>query len=413
VLISGAGIAGPALAFWLRRYGFEATVVERAAALRAGGQAVDIRGSARQVVERMGLLPMVKAAGLHERGFAFVDERGGHLVEMPVDHFGGEGIVAEIEILRGDLSRVLYEATAADVDYVFDDSVEMLRQDRTGIEVTFARGGLRRFDMVVGADGVHSRVRTLAFGDESRYVRPLGGYTAYFTLPERVETNGWFAMHNAPGGLVLGIRPAGPSTSQVMFSFLSAPVGYERRGAERQQAVLGERFASMGWEAPRVLRAMPDSHDFYFDLIAQVRMPGWTNGRVALLGDAACSPSPVTGLGTSLAMVGAYVLAGELAQADGECARAFAAYETEMRSFVKECQELPPGGLEGMLPRGRGALWLRNQSMRLMTHWPVRGLVAGMFHKAEAIALKDYSALAATTPSTSPAFARPLTSPVP
>jgi 2-polyprenyl-6-methoxyphenol hydroxylase-like FAD-dependent oxidoreductase len=396
-LICGAGIAGPALAYWFSRTqaqtraGFEVTIVERAPAPRPGGQAVDIRGAARDVVERMGLLTAIKAAGLDEHGFAFVDEDGAHQASMPNDFLGGEGIVAEIEILRGELSRILYEKTRDHTAYRFDDAIESLLQDDDGVQVTFLNSSPRHFDLVIGADGVHSRTRALAFdGDESRWVAPLGGYTAYFTLPFSIETRNWFVMHNAPGGRLIGVRPGGPQAVQVMLSFLSPPRGHERQTASTQKELLREVFAGVGWLVPRVLQEMSSSRDFYFDLIAQVRMERFTSGRVALVGDAGYSPSPVTGLGTSLALVGAYVLAGELGRSSGAFDVALARYESIMRDYVKQCQALPPGGLEGMLPRTRGAIWMRNLSMRMMTRWPVRNLVAGLFQKADAIVLDDY-----------------------
>jgi 2-polyprenyl-6-methoxyphenol hydroxylase-like FAD-dependent oxidoreductase len=175
-----------------------------------------------------------------------------------------------------------------------------------------------------------------------------------------------------------------------MLSFLSPPRGYERQSASTQKELLTEVFAGVGWLVPRVLQEMSSAPDFYFDLIAQVRMQRFTCGRVALVGDAGYSPSPVTGLGTSLALVGAYVLAGELARSGGAYDVAFARYESVMRPYVNQCQELPPGGLEGMLPRTRRAIWMRNLSMRMMTRWPVGNLVAGLFQKADAVALEDY-----------------------
>jgi 2-polyprenyl-6-methoxyphenol hydroxylase-like FAD-dependent oxidoreductase len=396
-LICGAGIAGPALAHWLSRAGFEVTIIERAPAPRAGGQAVDIRGAARDVVERMGLLQDIKAAGLDEHGFAFVDEDGAHQAAMPVDFLGGEGIVAEIEILRGELSRILYERTLDHAKYRFDDSIVSLVQDDDGVHVEFLNSSPGRFDLVIGADGVHSLTRALAFdGDESRCVAPLGGYTAYFTLPCSIETGNWFLMHNAPGGRLIGVRPGGPQAVQVMLSFLSPPRGYERQSASIQKDLLRAVFAGVGWLAPRVLQELSSARDFYFDLIAQVRIERFTCGRVALVGDAAYSPSPVTGLGTSLALVGGYVLAGELARSNGAYDVAFARYESVMRDYAKQCQQLPPGGLEGMLPRTRRAMWMRNLSMRMMTRWPVRNLVARLFQKADAIVLEDYVTSAPT-----------------
>src|SRR5258708_7295587 len=398
VLISGAGMAGPALADWLSRASLEVTIVESAPAPRPGGQAVDIRGAARDVVERMGLLPTIKAAGLNERGFAFVDEHGKRQVSMPVNFMGGEGIVAETEILRGGLSRILHDRTCDDGDYRFDDSIESLVQDDDGVQITFLNRSPRRFDLVIGADGVHSHVRTLAFGDgESTWVAPLGGDTADFTLPFCLEAGDWFAIPNAPGGRAIGIRPGGPDTTQGVLSFLSPPLGYESPGAAPPKKILTGPFAEVSWEAPRVLEEMWSAADFYFDLVAQVRMERWTRGRVALIGDAGYSPSPVTGLGTSLALVGAYVLAGELARSNGAYDVAFARYDSAMRDYVKQCQELPPLGLEGMLPRTRLAIWIRNLSIRMMTRCPrgrVRNRVRGMFPKAGACVLEDYVASA-------------------
>ncbi|MBV9546997.1 MAG: FAD-dependent monooxygenase, partial [Chloroflexi bacterium] len=356
---------------------------------------VDIRGAARDVVERMGVLPAIRAASLGERGFAFVDEHGKHQASLPATFMGGEGIVAEIEILRGELSSILRHRTRHTTEYRFDDSVESLVEGEDGVQATFVNGPPRRFDLVIGADGAHSRVRKLAFdADDSRWIAPLGGYTAYFTLPFRIETGGWFVIHNAPGGRAIGVRPGGQDSTQVMLSFLSPPLGYERQAAVQQKVILEETFAGVGWEVPRVLAAMWSATDFYFDLIAQVRMEQWTRGRVGLLGDAAYSPSPVTGLGTSLALVGAYVLAGELARSGGAYDVAFAHYESVMRDYVTQCQELPPGGVEGMLPRSRRAIWMRNESMRMMTRWPIRNIVAPVFHKADAIVLDDYAASA-------------------
>jgi 2-polyprenyl-6-methoxyphenol hydroxylase-like FAD-dependent oxidoreductase len=179
-----------------------------------------------------------------------------------------------------------------------------------------------------------------------------------------------------------------------MLMFLSPPLGYERFGSARQKEILTQTFAGMGWEVPRVLDAMWDAPDFYFDLIAQVRMARWTRGRVALLGDAAYSPSPVTGLGTTLSLVGAYVLGGELARSGGAYDAVFGRYESVMRDYVKQCQELPPGGLQAMLPRTHAAIWMRTLSMRMMMRWPVRNLVSRNFQRAEAITLDDYRATA-------------------
>lgn len=392
VLISGAGVAGPALAFWLRRHGFAVTVVERAPGLRPGGQAVDVRGTAREVVDRMGLTARIRAETLREKGMAYVDERGGVRARLPVHAFGGEGIVADIEIERGDLARLLYEATRDDVEYVFDDSIETLEQTGDGVRLTFDRSAPRTVDLVVGADGSHSRTRALAFGPESAYVRPLGAYLAYFSIPHRDET-GWFLLHNAPDGRVVGTRPTRDGRTAAFFSFRSPELDVDRRDRAAQQRLLADRFAGVGWRAAELLAAAPDAGDFYFDRYGQVRMERWSAGRVALLGDAAWCPSPLTGQGTSLALVGAYLLAGELAAARGDHALAYRRYEELLRPHVTRGQELPGGGISGFLPASRTAIRMRDASMRAMTSRPLRGLATRLFFsKADGFDLPEYAA---------------------
>ncbi|GAB1694790.1 FAD-dependent monooxygenase [Krasilnikovia sp. M28-CT-15] len=390
-LISGAGIAGTALAYWLRQYGFTPTVVEAAPGPRPGGQAVDVRGVARQVVERMGLMPSVRQASVDERGIANVDARGRWVSRMPADLFGGEGIVAEIEIMRGDLVNILYQATRADTEYLFGDRIVELRQDDADVAVRFASGATRRFDLVVGADGVHSGVRRLAFGPEEQFVRPLGAYTAYFTVPDPGDLDHWFLMYNAPGGRVAGIRPERDGMAKAMLSFTSGPLRYDRNNPAEQRQILARAFAGVGWRVPDMLTAMPTADDFYFDGICQVQVADWSRGRVTLLGDAGYCASPLSGLGTSLALVSAYVLAGELAASGGDHTLAFPRYQHRLRDYVRQCQELPPGGVKGFAPQTRLMISARNLSMRMMNHWPMRDMLAKQFSKADAIALPAYA----------------------
>jgi 2-polyprenyl-6-methoxyphenol hydroxylase-like FAD-dependent oxidoreductase len=388
VLISGGGIAGPALAFWLHRAGAEVTVVERAPEPRPGGHAVDIRGVARRVVDRMGIRAAIQQRQVDERGFRMVDARGRTLAAMPADLFGGEGIVAEIEIARGDLARILYEASADGAAYRFGDRITALAQDASGVEVTYASGGRDRFDVVVGADGVRSAVRALAFGPHTDYVRPLGGYGAFFSVPDPGDLDHWFEMYNAPGGRVAGLRPERGHTAKASLSFRTTSM-LDRLGRDEQQRLLAERFAGVGWRVPALLAAMTDAADFYFDEISQVRVDRWARGRVVLLGDAGYCGSPLAGLGSSLALVGAYVLAGELAAAD-RLETAFAAYQEQMAGYVAQGTELPPGGVRMFAPNGRLLIRMRALSMRMTSHWPMRQLLAKQFAKADAITLKDY-----------------------
>jgi 2-polyprenyl-6-methoxyphenol hydroxylase-like FAD-dependent oxidoreductase len=396
VLISGGGVAGPALASWLTRCGLAVTVVERALAPRSGGQAVDLRGAARTVAERMGLLDAVRAVGLDQRGLALVRADGSIAARLPADAFGGEGIVSEIEVLRGDLARVLYEATRADAEYVFGDTVTALAPEGDGVTVTFERSAPRRFDLVVGADGTHSAVRALAFGPETACTEPLGCWTTWFTAPAEINLDGWFLMYNAPGGLVASVRPGRlPGEHKVGLSFRTGPRALDWTDVAAQKALVAELFAGAGWEVPRLIDAMHAADDFVLDSMAQVQLPAWSRGRVVLLGDAAWCPTPLTGLGTSLALVGAYVLAGELA-ADAEPAAALRRYERVMRPYVASAQKLPPGGVKAFAPTSAVPIRLRAASMRWMTRWPLKGLIARQFGKAADIALPDYDLATAT-----------------
>jgi 2-polyprenyl-6-methoxyphenol hydroxylase-like FAD-dependent oxidoreductase len=392
IVISGAGVAGPALAYWLRRYGFHPTVVEVAPAPRPGGQAIDLRGAAREVVDRMGILDQVRQAHTGTRGMAYVDAANQRLASMPADLLGDSGgAIAEIEILRSDLTGILQAATRDDVEYLFDDTITDLAQGADGVKVSFQRSQPRRFDLVVGADGVHSTVRRMAFGEESAFVRDLGASVAIFTTTSHLDLDGWELMHSVPGrtAALYPVRHTGQA--KTAFYFRSPPLDYHRRDLDQQKRHLAEAFAGVGWEVPRLLEAMWDAPDFYFDRISQVQMDRWSAGRVVLVGDAAYCPSPLTGLGTSLALVGAYVLAGELAAADGDQHSAFAQYERELRDYVRKGQRLAKSNAAGLIPRSRTQVWLRNQFIRALPYLPWRSLVAGGVQKAAtAITLKSY-----------------------
>src|SRR6478609_3427935 len=393
ILISGAGIAGPALAYWLSAAGHDVTVVERADVVRPGGQAVDLRGAGRTVVQRMGLLDRVRSVALDQRGIAWVDGRGRITARMPVGAFDGEGIISEIEVLRDDLAHVLHEATRARVEYVFGDTVTELRQDDEGIDVTFENAPPRRFGLVIGADGLYSPIRRLVFGDMG--LHPLGCAMAWFSAPPS-DLDGWYLMHNAPGGRVASLRPGRtPEASKAGLGLRVDPRTALPRDADGRRALLSRAFADVGWKAPMLLDAMGTAADFAFTNVAQVRLPRWSRGRVALVGDAAACPTPLTGLGTSVALVQAYVLAGELARARGDRGDGFRAafdrYERVARPYVTTAQQLPPGGVNGYAPRSALAIRLRTASMRAMTHWPMRPILERQFAKAGDIALPDYT----------------------
>jgi 2-polyprenyl-6-methoxyphenol hydroxylase-like FAD-dependent oxidoreductase len=342
VLVTGASIAGPALAHWLRRRGAEVTVVERAPELRPGGQAVDARGVAREVIRRMGLDSAVRAARTDTAGAYVVDADGKVLETFRADDHGGDGYIAEIEILRGDLSGVLHEDTRDGVEYLFGDRIAELAQDADGVDVTFAGGDRRRFDLVIGADGLHSALRATVFGPHERFVRHLGRMMAFYTVPNEFGLDRWLIDYQESGtGRSAGLRPIQDATrAMAMFSFLADDLDFDYRDIAAQKHLLRERMADMGWLAPRILAHLDDTPDFYLDQVAQVVMDRWSSGRVGLLGDAAFCSSPLSGAGTGLALVGAYLLAGELAAAGWEPEAGFAAYERRMRPFVEANQEI-------------------------------------------------------------------------
>ncbi|MEV6337726.1 FAD-dependent monooxygenase [Nocardia vinacea] len=340
VLVAGASIAGPALAHWLRRRGAEVTVVERAPELRPGGQAVDARGVAKEVIRRMGLDAAVRAACTETIGAYTVDADGNVLDTFRAEDEGGDGFIAEIEILRGDLSQVLYDDTRDGVEYIFGDRIAELTQDADGVDVTFAGGDRRRFDLVVGADGLHSALRAMVFGPRERFIRHLGHVLAFYSVPNEFGLDRWLIEYQESGRSA-GLRPIQDATrAMAMFSFPSADLDVDYRDVEAQKRLLRERMTGLGWLTPGILAHLDDTPDFYLDQVAQVVMDRWSSGRVGLLGDAAFSSSPMSGQGTGLALVGAYLLAGELAAAGWDPEAGFARYEARMRSFVEANQEI-------------------------------------------------------------------------
>ncbi|MFR9730608.1 FAD-dependent monooxygenase [Saccharopolyspora sp. MS10] len=398
VLIAGAGIAGPALAHQLHRYGFRPTVLERAATPRTGGHVVDVRGTARTVIERMGLVPRIRQAHTGARGMAFVDSDGRRVAELGTDVFGHSGgPVAEFALRRTDLARILHEAVADDVEHVFGDSITAVEQREGRVRVTFASGGTREFGLLIGADGARSGVRELVFGPEERYLHDLGCSVALFSTSTALDLDGWQLMHTAAAGGGRPGRTAGlvplpePGRALAGFFWRSAPDPRLRHDTGAQRALVARTFAGDGWHVPELLAALPEAGDFFFDRIGQVRVDGWARGRAALLGDAAYCASPMSGIGTSLALVGAYVLAGELAAAEGDHHRAYPRYERAMREFVDRAHEFARGaGDGGLMPESRRQLRMRNRSVRLLRHLPRRLVARGMERVANSVELADY-----------------------
>lgn len=387
VLISGASVAGPALAYWLARYGCTPTVVERAPAPRPGGYAVDFRGAALDALERMGLLEQVKNKATNMGDITYFTGKGRKVAKVPSVALSGE-----LEILRGDLVEILYEHTRRDVEYLFDDSITGINQDESGVAVTFERAAPRRFDLVIGADGLHSTVRRLAFGEESAFSHDLGLYASVFTTANHLGLDHTGHFYNVPDK-VAGMYSARDNTeAKVLLYFGSEPLEYDRRDAEQQKKLVADAYTGVGWEVPELLSGIWDAPDFFFDPVRQIKMDRHFTGRVALVGDAGYCASPLSGMGTSLALVGAYVLAGELAAADGDHTTAFARYDEELRPYIAACHKQGTDGRTWFVPKSPAWLRFRNLNLKLMSLVPGDGIAAKLALKAaNAIKLRDYA----------------------
>jgi 2-polyprenyl-6-methoxyphenol hydroxylase-like FAD-dependent oxidoreductase len=341
VLISGASIAGPALAYRLCKAGFTVTIVERAPAPRPGGQAIDIRGPALTVIEGMGLLDRVRALRTRLKGMSMLDIDGREIERTEERTMsGGRFDSGDIEILRDDLAELLLKASHSETEYLYDDSIEALEERNGAVSVAFMRSPSRVFDLVIGADGLHSNVRRLAFGDEHGLLRPLGVGLAIYTAPNILNLQDWqLAYRDDTSGYV--IYPARDNSElRVNLGFAMGLDEYPRGDMRAQKALITQRAGHLRGDIPRLLRCMQDVPDLYFGPLAQVRMPQWSKGRVCLVGDAGYCPSPFTGQGTSLALIGAFVLGRELQQNGKDHAVAFRRYEERMRPFVSVNQDM-------------------------------------------------------------------------
>jgi 2-polyprenyl-6-methoxyphenol hydroxylase-like FAD-dependent oxidoreductase len=399
VLISGAGVGGLALAYWLQQYGFHVTVVEKASGIRNAGYRVDIRGAAVEVARQMDILNSIKEAGTTMRGSSLINSKGKSLVTLNNPDIFGMRAPGDVEIMRGDLTDILYQTTQTGTGYLFDDTITGIYQSPEGIDVIFNNSEPRTFYIVVGADGLHSRVRDLVFGSEHIYTKNLGYYAAAFSLPDSFGLDEWEQSYPSAGKIINLYNTGKGQPAKAFLMFASSPLKYHYQDIDQQKKIVTEHFKAAGWRMPEVLKAMAGAGDFYFDSISQVHMERLSRDRIVLLGDAGYCASPASGQGTSLALVGAYVLAGELAAMGGDYETAYLNYEQQMRPFIQKNQQLGITVLKELVPESKRQIMFQTFIMRLMLHLPGKEKIFKSILKetqeavniaANGIELKDY-----------------------
>jgi len=367
ILISGAGIAGTTLAFWLNKFGFNPTIIEVAPKLREGGYAIDFMGAGYDIAEKMDIVGELKKMDIDFSKLTFVDknnkEKGSMNYQKIKTFLNGRAFT----LLRSDLAKVIYNSLDKDIEVIFGDSINNIEQDDEKVVITFQNGTKRNFDLLVGADGLHSNVRNLIFGKEMRFEKYYGYYTSSYTINNFSIGDNAFSMYNVPYKQV-AIYSNQENQTTTFFIFTSAQkLSYQYRSIEKQKQILKAEFENSGWKCQQLLSEIDSTTDFYFDSISQIEMEHWSNGRITLVGDACYCPSLLSGKGSTLAMVGAYILAGELKQSGGNYQKAFRQYESIFKPFMEKKQKAAQFFAKFFIPKSIFAIWLRNQVFRIMS----------------------------------------------
>lgn len=378
VLISGAGIAGSCVAWWLERYGFDVTLVEQASRPRDGGYVIDFWGIGYEVAEKMGLLEELRRHDLDIHEFQIVDHRGRRVTSIDqralADLTGGR----IMSLPRASVASTLFGALRDRVTVRFGDSITGLAESQDGVDVQFQHGEPARFDLVIGADGLHSAVRRLVFGEDAPFERYLGYCVAAFSVKSYPHRDPHAYMtYGEPGRQIWRITKGEDTTVFLLVFAEGDPAAVPMHDPSGQKAFLVRRYAGGSWETDEVLRALDGATDLYFDRVSQIAMPGWSKGRVALIGDACACPSLLAGEGSAMAMAEAYTLAGELDAAGADFGRAFAAYEERVHPYVDRKQKGARGFASGFVPTSAAGLWLRNTSIDVMGRLGLTRLLFG------------------------------------
>jgi 2-polyprenyl-6-methoxyphenol hydroxylase-like FAD-dependent oxidoreductase len=387
-LISGAGIAGPAAAYWLNAAGWRTTVIERAPVLRTGGYVIDFWGLGYDLAERMGLKDRIEEAGYHVREVRIVGDRGQRLSGFGTRVFDDLTDGRFVTLGRSDLSRLIMESIAPATEFLFGDEIAALRQDADGVDVALASGLRRRFDLVIGADGLHSQVRRLAFGQDARYERPLGYAVAAFEAQGyRPRDPDAYLMYCEPGRMLGRFTEHG---DRALFLLIFAFDGALPADMGEQKALIERLYRSGGWETDQILERLRATDDLYLDRVSQIKAPAWSNGRVVLIGDAAFCVSLLAGQGSALAIIAAYVLAGEIARAGDDLQTGLMEYERRLRPYIATKQSGARRFAGVFAPRTRFGLWFRNRVMQSLAIPGVAKPVVGR-EIMDQLPLPDYS----------------------
>jgi 2-polyprenyl-6-methoxyphenol hydroxylase-like FAD-dependent oxidoreductase len=389
ILISGAGIAGATLAFWLKQFGFNPTIIEVSPILREGGYAIDFMGAGFDVAEKMNIISDLEKADLNISNVAFVDEDNIEKGSMNYQKIKKVLKNRAFTILRSDLAKIIYHSLDKETEIIFGDTIKQIEQDEEKIGVTFKSGLTRSFDLLVGADGLHSNVRNLIFGEESQFEKYYGYYTSSFTMNNFSNEGRAFSMFNVPNKQV-AVYTISKDKAASFFIFTSPEkLIYEHHDIEKQKQILKNEFMNAGWKCADVLSKIDTTSDFYFDSISQIKMEKWSKGRVSLVGDACDCPSLLSGKGSTLAMVSAYILAGELKLANGNYKSAFAEYENVFKPFIDKKQKSAQSFAKSFVPKSNFGIWLRNKAFQLMSFPLFTNILFNQF-KDKGLNLKEY-----------------------
>jgi len=389
ILISGAGIGGVSLAFWLKKFGFTPTIVELSPKLREGGYAIDFMGAGFDVAEKMGLVPALENADINISKLVFVDENNHEKGSMNYQKIKKLMNNRALTLLRSDLAKVIYNSLDNEVEIIFGDTINKITQDDEKVNVIFRSGLTRSFDLLLGADGLHSNVRNLIFGSEQQFEKYYGYYTSSFMIDNFSYKGRAFSTFNVPFKQV-AIYSYGKNRTATFFIFTSPEkLIYDHNDIEKQKQFLKNEFMNAGWKCPEILSKIDATSDFYFDSISQIKMENWSKGRITLVGDAGYCPSLLSGKGSTLAMVGAYILAGELKLAKGKYKTAFRQYENIFKPFMEKKQKAAKSFAKSFVPKSNFGIWLRNIALKLMSIPFISRLLLNQF-KDNGLKLKEY-----------------------